>query len=142
MVGYNIPENHHQSLPKKHNEGMRGHRSWCGWNDEYVVKCTCDSPKIKNGKFVGNDMDGPNINNDIEWAFSLVGEEIIRAYKNWPMGSDDPKQHMTIIMEELGEAARPLNDEWNSGKEGAIKEFRKEMIQVAAMAIRALMEVW
>lgn len=35
---------------------MKGHRSWCGWNDEYVIKCTCDNPEITNGKFVENKM--------------------------------------------------------------------------------------
>lgn len=77
-------------------------------------------------------------------ALNLVKDEVHKAYEKWPVGSTNPLQHLAIILEELGEAARPINDEWNSGKDRdeTIKEFREEMVQVAAMAIRALMEVW
>lgn len=74
-------------------------------------------------------------------ALRAVEKEVRAAIRQWPMPARDPLQHLAIIIEEVGEAARPLNDRWNSDREDWREEFHKEMVQAAAMCVRALMEV-
>jgi NTP pyrophosphatase (non-canonical NTP hydrolase) len=70
-----------------------------------------------------------------------VGNEILaerrRQDKKWGEQNHRPEWWMQILMEEVGEAAQALlNAQFNPN--GTYEVYRKEMIQVAAVALAAI----
>ena len=67
-------------------------------------------------------------------ACQLIDEELDRAFAKHPSAGWNAHQGYAILLEEVDEA-------WDEIKRDDLKAARKEMIQVAAMAIRFLVEV-
>jgi hypothetical protein len=66
--------------------------------------------------------------------------ELIRAESLHPIWPEDVVHQVAIVVEEAGEAMRAaLRSYYNEG--GTIEQVRTELIQVGAMAIRALINL-
>ncbi len=67
-------------------------------------------------------------------ALAKVAEELERAKKKFPRSQTDAHQGYAVLLEEVDEA-------WAAIKANNIPHAKQEMIQVAAMAIRFILEV-
>jgi NTP pyrophosphatase (non-canonical NTP hydrolase) len=65
-------------------------------------------------------------------AMQMVSKEIHRQQEKWGIQNHDPMTWLAILTEEVGEVAKAV-------LEGNSDEYRKELIQVAAVCISALM---
>lgn len=65
-------------------------------------------------------------------ARRLIQEERLRQDRRWGEQNHDPITWMSILTEEVGEAAHAANEnKWNGQ---SIDGFKEEMVQVAAVA--------
>ncbi len=72
-------------------------------------------------------------------VFNNVAEERIKQDTKWGVQNHSPEAWMLILMEEVGEASKELleyNFTFQSGI--SLTSYRKEMVQVAAVAIAAI----
>lgn len=67
-------------------------------------------------------------------AFVAVKDEVSKAQRNFPTPFGNAHEGYAVLLEEVDEA-------WDAIKKNNIVHARKEMVQVAAMAIRFLLEV-
>jgi len=67
-------------------------------------------------------------------ACALVDDELGRALKKFPRHTTSAHHHYAVLLEEVDEL-------WDAVKTNNIPHAKKEAVQVAAMAIRFLMEV-
>lgn len=66
-------------------------------------------------------------------ALIMVEGEVVRARTKWPSITGSAHHHYAVLKEELDET-------WDEIKHDNLPKARAEMLQVAAMAIRFLME--
>jgi hypothetical protein len=71
---------------------------------------------------------------DWDDAFVAVKDEVQRAQRKFPAPFNNAHEGYAVLLEEVDEA-------WDAIKKNDIWDARKEMVQVAAMAIRFLLEV-
>lgn len=71
--------------------------------------------------------------------FVLTEVELERAYQDkiWGEQNHSPLVWLSILGEEFGEVCRALN-EWTCGAPGGPADYRKELLQVAAVAAAAV----
>jgi len=75
----------------------------------------------------------------LDRCFSLVREELSKAETKFPGFPDDLLHGVCILSEESGEAVRAaLHVVYENG---SVEEYKKELVQTAAMAIRALIDL-
>jgi len=78
-------------------------------------------------------------------TFATLNEvlaELGRAEKLFPTWPDNPIEQAAIVAEEAGEAIQAaLNMRPNDPHNGTLAAFRKELVQTAAMAFRALINL-
>lgn len=74
------------------------------------------------------------INSDIEDCLVAVGLELDRAKNKFPRPRSSAHEGYAVLLEEVDEA-------WDAIKANDVAHAKKEMIQVAAMAIRFILEV-
>jgi len=68
---------------------------------------------------------------------SAVRDELSRALNRWGWQFEiGPAAHLNVILEELGEVAKEMNDAHNEGRAIRLDALQKELRQVAAMAIK------
>ena len=66
-------------------------------------------------------------------AWALVDKELDHAMAKWPSRTDSPRHHHSVLEEEFDEF-------WEALKQDDFVVAEKECIQVAAMALRYLIE--
>ena len=69
----------------------------------------------------------------LQEALAAVTHELMRAQTKHPSRTDSPRHHHSVLEEEFDEF-------WDAIKKDDFEGARKEAVQVAAMAIRYLME--
>jgi NTP pyrophosphatase (non-canonical NTP hydrolase) len=67
-------------------------------------------------------------------VFDDVDRELLAAQRKFPTGFHNAHEGYAVLLEEVDEA-------WNAIKKNDILHAREEMVQVAAMAVRFLLEV-
>lgn len=86
------------------------------------------------------------INTDVNQLAELIIQELLAARGRYPDHPDHPVLSVAICVEEAGEALKIANNLYWQHKEYKLSnvdqviELRKELIQTAAMAMRALLD--
>jgi len=81
-------------------------------------------------------MSKPNLEKRYEKPLMDVVKEIGRQYEKWGIQKHTPEMWIVILTEELGEVCKASLEakysDWSK------QEYRKEMVQVAAVALSAI----
>lgn len=72
-------------------------------------------------------------------AFEEIDEELLRAIKKFPLWPTDPVHALTVVGEEFGELTKAIVEHAYEPEKSSLDDVRKEAIQLAAMAIRFVM---
>jgi hypothetical protein len=84
-----------------------------------------------------------NMRNPTREILAEIYNERFCQDEKWGVQNHLPEKWMNILMEEVGEASKNVLEAYPHGeaiyaKENALKWWRKEMIQVAAVAVAAI----
>jgi hypothetical protein len=76
---------------------------------------------------------GMTLGGKVDSVLLLIASEVKRAMTKWPPTTDSPHHHASVLREEVDEM-------WDEVKADNIRLAREEALQVAAMAIRFVLE--
>ncbi len=68
-------------------------------------------------------------------VFEEIGNERLRQDRKWGVQNHNPVEWIAVLTEEVGEAAKAALEAHLSHNENGLSGYRKELIQIAAVAV-------